>query len=69
MKKLVNVIISLLFTVVVFWLSFYGGALLKIEIGGESYWYETPYVFTCFVVCVFFFLLSLYFVNEWLKDK
>jgi hypothetical protein len=58
MKKSINIIISLLLTFLVLWLSFYGGHLLKIgDPNQDAPWYVVPYVVTClvaFVLCIIY---------------
>jgi hypothetical protein len=58
MKKSINIIISLMLTILVLWLSFYGGHLLKIgDLNQDVSWYVFPYVITCliaFVLCMIY---------------
>ena len=70
MKNLINVIISSASTILVLWLSFYVGHLLKIgDINQEFHWYVLPYIITCIVIIALFVIWLVASIDDSVSDK
>jgi hypothetical protein len=70
MKKSINVIVSGVLLTAIFWLSFYGGHLLKIgDVNQDAAWYVLPYIITCIVIIALFVIWLVASIDDLVSDE